>query len=80
MDLAVNLNLLWSAPFQILLAVFFLWQDLGPSVLAGIAVLVLVIPLNAVVASRMKQLKVSVRKNITYRVQGLLPTWILYNA
>ncbi|RXM95509.1 Multidrug resistance-associated protein 1 [Acipenser ruthenus] len=60
MDLAVNLNLLWSAPFQILLAVFFLWQDLGPSVLAGIAVLVLVIPLNAVVASRMKQLKTKV--------------------
>ncbi|MGH0178511.1 UNVERIFIED_CONTAM: hypothetical protein FKN15_078211 [Acipenser sinensis] len=71
MDLAVNLNLLWSAPFQILLAVFFLWQDLGPSVLAGIAVLVLVIPLNAVVASRMKQLKKSQMKTKDRRVKLL---------
>ncbi|XP_041116108.1 multidrug resistance-associated protein 1-like, partial [Polyodon spathula] len=71
MDLAVNLNLLWSAPFQILLAVFFLWQDLGPSVLAGVAVLVLVIPLNAAVASRMKQLKKSQMKTKDRRVKLL---------
>ncbi|XP_042312517.1 multidrug resistance-associated protein 1-like isoform X2 [Sceloporus undulatus] len=35
MELTLNLNLLWSAPFQILLAIIFLWQELGPSVLAG---------------------------------------------
>uniref|UniRef100_A0A8C0IP28 Multidrug resistance-associated protein 1-like n=1 Tax=Chelonoidis abingdonii TaxID=106734 RepID=A0A8C0IP28_CHEAB len=49
MELTINLNLLWSAPFQILMAIVFLWQELGPSVLAGVAVLVLVIPINAFV-------------------------------
>ncbi|KGL72219.1 Multidrug resistance-associated protein 1, partial [Tinamus guttatus] len=57
MELAVNLNLLWSAPFQILVAVIFLWQELGPSVLAGVAVLLLVIPINALIAAKVKSLK-----------------------
>uniref|UniRef100_A0ABI0NLP1 ATP binding cassette subfamily C member 13 n=1 Tax=Bos taurus TaxID=9913 RepID=A0ABI0NLP1_BOVIN len=41
MDLMTNINLLWSAPFQILMAVSLLWQELGPAVLAGVAVLVI---------------------------------------
>uniref|UniRef100_A0A8C9K421 Uncharacterized protein n=1 Tax=Panthera tigris altaica TaxID=74533 RepID=A0A8C9K421_PANTA len=61
MDLTANLNLLWSAPLQILMAVSLLWQELGPAVLAGTAVLVLVIPINALVATRVKKLKVRKR-------------------
>ncbi|XP_053766774.1 ATP-binding cassette sub-family C member 3 isoform X2 [Desmodus rotundus] len=53
MDLTPFLNLLWSGPLQIILAIYFLWQNLGPSVLAGVAFLVLQIPLNAVVATKM---------------------------
>uniref|UniRef100_A0A452UFE1 Multidrug resistance-associated protein 1-like n=1 Tax=Ursus maritimus TaxID=29073 RepID=A0A452UFE1_URSMA len=63
MDLTANLNLLWSAPFQILMAVSLLWQELGPAVLAGVAVLVFVIPINALVATRVKKLKKSQTKN-----------------
>nr|XP_023403921.1 multidrug resistance-associated protein 1-like isoform X2 [Loxodonta africana] len=62
-DLAANLNLLWSAPFQILMVVSLLWQELGPAVLAGVAVLVFVIPINALVATRVKKLKKSQMKN-----------------
>ncbi|XP_012382272.2 multidrug resistance-associated protein 1-like isoform X2 [Dasypus novemcinctus] len=62
MDLTANLNLLWSAPFQILMAISLLWQELGPAVLAGVAVLVLVIPVNALVATRVKHLKKSQTK------------------
>lgn len=58
MDLMTNINLLWSAPFQILMAISLLWQELGPAVLAGVAVLVFVIPMNALVANRVKKLKV----------------------
>ena len=58
MDLMTNINLLWSAPFQILMAISLHWQELGPAVLAGVAVLVFVIPMNALVANRMKKLKV----------------------
>uniref|UniRef100_A0A8B9EZH0 Multidrug resistance-associated protein 1-like protein n=1 Tax=Amazona collaria TaxID=241587 RepID=A0A8B9EZH0_9PSIT len=59
MEMAVNLNLLWSAPFQIVMAVVFLWKELGPSVLAGVALLLLVIPINALIAAKVKRLKVS---------------------
>uniref|UniRef100_A0A8C3ACM5 ATP-binding cassette, sub-family C (CFTR/MRP), member 3 n=1 Tax=Cyclopterus lumpus TaxID=8103 RepID=A0A8C3ACM5_CYCLU len=46
MDLTTFLNLLWSAPLQIMLALYFLWQNLGPSVLAGLAVMIMLIPFN----------------------------------
>jgi ATP-binding cassette subfamily C (CFTR/MRP) protein 1 len=36
MDLALYLNLFWSSPLQIALAMYFLWNVLGPSSLAGI--------------------------------------------
>ncbi|XP_019384295.1 PREDICTED: multidrug resistance-associated protein 1-like isoform X1 [Crocodylus porosus] len=71
MEMAVNLNLLWSAPFQILMAIIFLWQELGPSVLAGVAVLVLVIPINAFVAAKVKHLKKSQMKTADQRVKLL---------
>lgn len=35
MDLTTYINMLWSAPLQIGLALYFLWGILGPSVLAG---------------------------------------------
>ncbi|XP_028938104.1 multidrug resistance-associated protein 1 isoform X2 [Ornithorhynchus anatinus] len=69
MDLAVNLNLLWSAPLQILMAILLLWQELGPSVLAGVAVLILVIPINALVATRIKKLKKSQLKSTDQRIK-----------
>lgn len=35
MDLLIYVNSIWSAPLQIMLALYFLWGNLGPSVLAG---------------------------------------------
>ncbi|KAM6146342.1 multidrug resistance-associated protein 1-like [Phoenicopterus ruber ruber] len=71
MELTVNINLLWSAPFQIIMAVFFLWKELGPSVLAGVAVLLLVIPINALVAAKVKRLKKSQMRYSDQRVKLL---------
>ncbi|XP_061222664.1 multidrug resistance-associated protein 1-like isoform X5 [Neopsephotus bourkii] len=71
MEMAVNLNLLWSAPFQILMAVVFLWKELGPSVLAGVALLLLVIPINALIAAKVKRLKKNQMKNSDQRVKLL---------
>ncbi|VDO99793.1 unnamed protein product [Soboliphyme baturini] len=45
-DISTYLCLIFSAPLQIILATFFLWQILGPSVLAGIGVVILLVPLN----------------------------------
>ncbi|KAJ8785310.1 hypothetical protein J1605_007420 [Eschrichtius robustus] len=58
MDVVPFINLLWSAPLQIILAVYFLWQNLGPSVLAGVALMVLLIPLNGAVAVKMRAFQV----------------------
>ncbi|XP_036386238.1 canalicular multispecific organic anion transporter 2 isoform X2 [Megalops cyprinoides] len=58
MDLTTFLNMLWSAPLQIILALYFLWQNLGPSVLAGVAVMILLIPLNAVIAMKTRTYQV----------------------
>uniref|UniRef100_A0A8C3AF08 ATP-binding cassette, sub-family C (CFTR/MRP), member 3 n=1 Tax=Cyclopterus lumpus TaxID=8103 RepID=A0A8C3AF08_CYCLU len=58
MDLTTFLNLLWSAPLQIMLALYFLWQNLGPSVLAGLAVMIMLIPFNAVIAMKTRAYQV----------------------
>ena len=34
-DMAPYINMLWSAPMQIVIAIYFLYQIMGPSVLAG---------------------------------------------
>ncbi|KTG39194.1 hypothetical protein cypCar_00019909 [Cyprinus carpio] len=60
MDLTTFLNMLWSAPLQIILALFFLWRNLGPSVLAGVAVMVLLIPFNAFIAMKTRTYQASV--------------------
>ncbi|XP_034882734.1 canalicular multispecific organic anion transporter 2 [Mirounga leonina] len=62
MDLAPFLHLLWSAPLQIILAIYFLWQNLGPSILAGVALMVLLIPLNGAVAMKMRAFQVEQMK------------------
>ncbi|XP_039980041.1 multidrug resistance-associated protein 1 isoform X3 [Xiphias gladius] len=54
MDLITYINMIWSAPLQVVLALYFLWQNLGPSVLAGVAVMVLMVPVNAVIAMKTK--------------------------
>lgn len=61
MDVSPFINLLWSAPLQVILAIYFLWQILGPSALAGVAVIILLIPLNGAVSVKMK----------TYQVQQM---------
>lgn len=58
LDTVSYINVLWSGPLQIILALYFLWQQLGPSVLAGVAVMVLLIPFNGFVATRARKIQV----------------------
>lgn len=41
------IHLVWSAPLQVALAMYFLWGVLGVAVLAGLAVIILLMPINA---------------------------------
>ncbi|XP_072275072.1 multidrug resistance-associated protein 1-like isoform X1 [Pyxicephalus adspersus] len=58
MDLATYINMIWSAPLQVVLALYLLWENLGPSVLAGVAVMILLVPVNAVIAMKTKKYQV----------------------
>ncbi|NXG29334.1 MRP3 protein, partial [Dromaius novaehollandiae] len=69
MDLMTFLNMLWSAPLQIFLALYFLWQTLGPSVLAGVAVMVLLIPFNAVIAMKTRAFQVEQMRHKDSRIK-----------
>ncbi|KCV70415.1 hypothetical protein H696_02759 [Fonticula alba] len=50
-------HILWSGPFQIALSLYFLYEILGPAVFAGLAVLLLMIPINSRLAIRMRDLQ-----------------------
>ena len=55
MDFVQVLNLLWSAPVQIIITIYLLWGQLGVSTLAGLIVLVLLVPFNAFTSVKMRQ-------------------------
>ncbi|XP_069503215.1 multidrug resistance-associated protein 1 isoform X1 [Ambystoma mexicanum] len=69
MDLATYINMIWSAPLQVILALYLLWQNLGPSVLAGVAVMILLVPVNAVLAVKTKKYQVAQMKNKDNRIK-----------
>ncbi len=56
-DLMTIIHLIWSAPLQILLSLIFLYLTMGPSIFAGVAIMLLTIPVNALIASYGKKLQ-----------------------
>ncbi|KAH9413433.1 Mrp-4p [Dermatophagoides pteronyssinus] len=68
-DVLPFLNLIWSSPLQIALTVYFLWMELGPSVLAGLAVMVLMIPINGFISSYQRRLQMKQMKKKDERVK-----------
>ncbi|XP_028942698.1 canalicular multispecific organic anion transporter 1 isoform X2 [Antrostomus carolinensis] len=69
MDMANFVHQLWSSPLQIILSIVFLWGELGPSVLAGIGVMVLLIPINAFMVAKAKTIQVRNMKNKDERMK-----------
>ena len=63
-DVIQSLNLLWSSPLTIILSIYSLWGILGPSCMAGLAVMVFLIPINMVLGSRMKKFQ---RENMKFK-------------
>ncbi|CAN8022372.1 unnamed protein product [Ixodes persulcatus] len=69
MELMVFLNMLWSAPFQIALALYFLWDLLGVAVLSGVGVMVLMVPINGFLAAYSKKLQTRQMKHKDERIK-----------
>lgn len=76
-DLAQFGAQVWSAPIQIILCTISLYQLLGVSMLAGIGVMLIMVPVNGLVAQLMKRLQIAQMKNKDARTR--LMTEILNN-
>lgn len=76
-DLSQYGQMLWSAPLQIVLCMASLYQLVGLSMLAGIGVMIVMIPVNGVIAKVMKNLQK--RQMKTKDARSRLMTEILNN-
>ena len=69
MDLMADIDQIWSSPFKIILSQYFLWQYLGPSSLVGLALMIITIPFDSIIARKLKELKISNMKHKDERIK-----------
>uniref|UniRef100_T1JBI7 ABC-type glutathione-S-conjugate transporter n=1 Tax=Strigamia maritima TaxID=126957 RepID=T1JBI7_STRMM len=69
MDLIPELHVMWTAFIQIGLALYLLWGQLGPSIMTGFAIMVIMIPINGFIAGRYKLLQINQMRNKDQRVK-----------
>ena len=65
MELTSYIHYLWSCPLQIVIAVVFLYDAMGVSIFAGVAVMVLLVPAN-ILMSRMARILQVVSRHFQY--------------
>jgi hypothetical protein len=56
-DLCPDLQSVWSAPYQIVISLYFLYLELGVASFAGVGALLAMIPLTAVITSHLSSLQ-----------------------
>lgn len=69
MDTVTYLNMVWSAPLQIVLSLIFLYLTMGPSIFAGFAVMVIMLPVNAFLGAQARKLQVKQMKEKDSRIK-----------
>lgn len=57
-QMTIYINMIWTAPLQIAVALYFLWGVLGPSVMAGFGSMILMIPINGWMANMSRKFQV----------------------
>lgn len=62
-------NMVWSSPLQIALSVYFLYKQLGHAIWAGLAVIILAVPLNFVITIKMRGYQLEQMKNKDKRIK-----------
>ncbi|CAG2107605.1 unnamed protein product [Medioppia subpectinata] len=62
-------NMMWSMVLQISIAIYLLWLQLGVSTLVGVGILLCLMPINGVVATRLKILQTTLMKVKDKRVK-----------
>ena len=61
MDLMAYVNVIWSAPLQIIVSLYFLYNTMGVSILAGVGVMILLVPTNLLVGKLARKIQARVR-------------------
>ncbi|CAG8520388.1 12933_t:CDS:10 [Funneliformis mosseae] len=69
MDLCTYLHIAWSGPLQITLALYFLYKTMGVSSFAGVCVMIMMVPINAFIARKMRTLQKKQMKNKDDRIR-----------
>lgn len=64
MDYMQVFNLLWVTPLQIGIAIFLLWGQLGVATMGGLAVMILLLPINGVVTAYIRKYQVGIDATI----------------
>ena len=62
-------NNLWISPLQIVACLLLLWQQMGLATIAGISLMILLIPINAVFTSKFEQKQKNVMKEKDKRIK-----------
>ena len=70
-DFAFHVNMAWSCLFTILLGTYFLWQQLGAASLAGLCVMVVMLPINVYTSNRAKKLQMRKLTHTDSRVKAM---------
>nr|QUF59450.1 ATP-binding cassette transporter Abcc1-6 [Brachionus angularis] len=68
-ELTAYVNMIWSGPLQIIICIIMLWQYLGVSSLAGVATIILFIPLNGWLSNKSKVLQTNKLKAQDARIK-----------
>lgn len=51
-DAPMALHYLWSSPLMVAIAMFFLWQIIGPACMAGLGLMLLMLPINSLILAK----------------------------
>ena len=58
-ELANEFHYIWSGPLQIVISIVLLYIVMGPSAFAGVGVMILMIPINVIIAAITRKLQVN---------------------
>lgn len=68
-EFLVMFNTLWSAPFQIILGLILLWQQLGVATLAGMLLMFILVPFNGYITTKMRFVQMMIMREKDKRVK-----------
>ena len=71
MDVCNYIHMLWSAPVQIALSLYFLYQQMGSAIFAGFGVMLLLIPVNTWIAGKERAISRKLMKKKDSRIKQM---------